>query len=104
LKNIILIALLLAMGLLLSGCATMINRDGFSLVQSDWERQEADLRARASFELSCAADQLTVHVLTTMPAYENYAQQVGVTGCEKKAVYVRTVSGWVANSSSGESH
>jgi hypothetical protein len=44
---------------------------------------------RAAFEFDCPKSQIEV--------VEVGSQQVGVTGCGKKAVYVRTIAGWVNN-------
>ena len=43
--------------------------------------------ARASFELSCPRDQLELTVLSTEGA-RKLANQIGVTGCGQKVVYV----------------
>jgi hypothetical protein len=43
--------------------------------------------ARASFELSCPQDQLELTVLSTEGA-RKLANQIGVTGCGQKVVYV----------------
>ena len=83
-----------------SGCAT-VAVDGFTLTQNVWTNDQIDIRSRASFELSCPAESLTLQVLATSRVQSVYAGQVGVTGCEKRVVYVRSEAlGWVANSSS----
>lgn len=53
--------------------------------------------SRASFEMQCPQQQLTVEDLT--PQEEAAAgSQMGVSGCGKRAVYVKTdYDGWVNN-------
>ena len=84
----------------LSGCATMIMRDGFELLKENWVANEREIISRASFELSCAPDKLTLQVLADMQG-ANVASQVGVTGCDRKVVYVKPYGSgtWVMNSS-----
>ena len=52
---------------------------------------QAALLTRASFELSCSADQLTAQLLGNETT-------AGVTGCGKRAVYKHLgVNGWAAD-------
>jgi hypothetical protein len=68
---------------LLGGCAGVVN--------------ESMLRDRASFDLSCAKDQLKISDLGESKA-------AGVEGCGKKAtyVYVYEQSLWVKNAETSE--
>ncbi|NUP12821.1 MAG: hypothetical protein HOW73_42830 [Polyangiaceae bacterium] len=50
------------------------------------------LKDRASFDLGCPKEQLQTQTLGG-----NLATQ-GVSGCDKRATYVQTSSGWVLNS------
>ena len=88
----------------LCGCAaTLRTVDGYSLVEETWKTDERDIRSRASFELSCPSESLTLQVLAPWPANDRYAGQVGVVGCDRRTVYVRAgYAGWVANSASSE--
>ena len=92
---------LLAVLLLCASCAAAaFTRDGFVMSKSLWADDEKAIKARASFELSCPAESLALQVLILVPRSE-FASQVGVTGCGKKAVYVipnnRYGEGWIAN-------
>ena len=51
------------------------------------KRAMKTVTARASFELSCPQDQLELTVLSTEGA-RKLANQIGVTGCGQKVVYV----------------
>ncbi len=52
---------------------------------------------RAAFELSCPEDKLVLTEIRGSSALGDPEGTVGVEGCGKKAVYVNTVNGWVAN-------
>jgi len=56
---------------------------------------------RAAFEMECPKEQLKL-VQLNIPLDEpmDSGGQVGVTGCGKKAVYVYSSAGWVANTGS----
>lgn len=86
----------------LMGCAGSVVVDGYSLNRSSWERDSQAIRQRASFDLHCQPDQLTLHVLDTFSG--SYARQVGVQGCGHQAVYVDPAGTymWVANSTSSQ--
>ena len=65
-----------------------------------------DLTKRASFDLSCPADEMTTTILSEKPGCGggdpyHCALSVGVTGCGKKTVFVRNESGngpmWIRN-------
>jgi len=55
--------------------------------------------SRASFDLSCPEDELELSVLSTTGA-RKLANQIGVTGCGKKVVYVyfSSTDSWIADS------
>ncbi len=55
---------------------------------------------RAAFELQCPRDQLQLVGLNAdLDRYIGPGNQVGVSGCNKRAVYVLTqTAGWVLNS------
>ena len=98
------VASALLVALLCASCAgsrrAAFTRDGFAMSEPLWEDDEKAIKARSSFDLSCPAESLTLQVLTLVPRSE-FASQVGVTGCGKKAVYVipnnRYGEGWIAN-------
>jgi hypothetical protein len=50
---------------------------------------DVDLRKKAPFDLNCAADQLSYTFIDD--------KNRGVEGCERRATYVLTGAGWVAN-------
>lgn len=85
------------------GCATgaTFKKDGFVIQENLWRDDETSIKARAAFDLSCPAESLTLQVLTLVPR-SYFAAQVGVTGCERKAVYVRPENRydapWIMNS------
>ena len=83
-------------------CGPKVVVDGFELREKDWTRHEATLRARASFDFHCPKEELELTVLSVFPDPDDIPQQVGVRGCENEGVYVLTVSGWVANTSTVE--
>lgn len=91
-------AVAIAFALLSTGCAT-VRVNGFTINEMDWERVEPVVRSRASFDLSCDERQLDLKLLAVgdTPYTSDKAMQIGVTGCGKKAVYVRAPAGWVAN-------
>lgn len=85
-------ALLCAAVILLAGCMTGLQnfRD--------------DALKRAAFEMSCSENELNIEPLNEAATGTNWrpgggiiGAQIGVTGCGKKVVYVRTADAWVAN-------
>jgi hypothetical protein len=62
------------------------------------KRAMKTVTSRASFDLSCPAEELELRVLSTEGA-RKVANQIGVTGCGKKAVYVYFSSSdtWIAD-------
>lgn len=84
-----------AVVLVTCGCAT--SQPVFrARVMKDF--QESDTLSRVAFELGCPKDSLTVTDVTPQ-GQELIGSQMGVSGCGKQAVYVRTVAGgWVNNS------
>ena len=63
------------------------------------KRAMKTVTSRASFDFGCPADELELRVLSTEGA-RKVANQIGVTGCGKKAVYVYFSSSdtWIADS------
>lgn len=63
------------------------------------KRAMKTVTSRASFDLSCAQDELELTVLATSGA-RKLASQIGVTGCGNKVVYVYFAStdSWIADS------
>jgi hypothetical protein len=57
-----------------------------------------DVAARATFDLHCAIDEEDVVNLDPLH-YEG--RQYGVNGCDCRATYVNTSSGWILNNVSG---
>jgi len=86
--------------------STILSLAALTLVGCSAAQIKSDLVKRASFDLSCSEQELQLTILSKMSACggDEYhcAQTVGVTGCAKKATYVRTDSGggptWVRNS------
>jgi hypothetical protein len=82
---------------LLPACAT-VQSGAFEIPAGYAETAFAKLKGRASFDLDCPADQLTV---VTLDVYAspggNYPSEVGVQGCGRKAVYVPKDQVWLAN-------
>lgn len=55
---------------------------------------------RASFDLNCPADKLGMTVLAVGGNgmfFDDWATQVGVSGCDQRIVDIRTIQGWIAN-------
>jgi hypothetical protein len=88
-----------ALSLLLSGCTATVQVGGHEVEKALWERAQANVQERASFELKCPKEQLKLTLLTA--AY-GYPKQIGVDGCGHRLVYVASHSGWVLNSSDGQ--
>jgi hypothetical protein len=83
-----------------------IQSGGFAVSKKGAERAFREVTNRAAFDLSCPKEQLDAVVLNTSGGY-SYSfydiSQIGVSGCDRKAVYVYTLSGWVMNAASEES-
>ena len=69
----------------LSGCGSLYNKGA-----------KDDLSKRASFELNCPAEKLEYTVLQKRA--DGYVTSYGVSGCEKRAVYVISGFQWLLNS------
>jgi hypothetical protein len=82
----------------LGGCATVQSGD-FTVYQSDYEKLAKAVKNRASFEMQCPKEQLQLVVLNVFSGNNRYANQVGISGCEKRAVYLREpyTDTWVMN-------
>jgi hypothetical protein len=88
-------------GLAASSCVAAIQVGGFRLDKAYWERDQAQIRSRASFDLHCSADQIELVPLSTYSHTDWYANTVGVKACGQQVVYLRPDLGrgtWVLNS------
>lgn len=97
----LLVSGLLTVGALSAGCAAPAQIDGFSVYKEGADQDFTKVRQRASFELSCPADKLKLTILnvTQGGTLGDHASQIGVEGCEKKAVYVHAPdNSWLVNS------
>jgi hypothetical protein len=90
----------LVLALLSAACLTTVQVGGYSMAQSRWIEDEQTIRGRAAFDLKCPAAQLEVVpvMVTNGPTY-GIAQQIGASGCDRRAVYAQIRGGsWVLNS------
>lgn len=64
-----------------------------------WPIDQAAVLSRASFDLGCSKDQITLTVIAVgKPYWDDWANVVGASGCGGRITYLRTVSGtWIAN-------
>jgi len=87
---------LLALGLLVFGCNrhTVITVSGIEVYEEYWRRAANEVTARATFDMSCPAEELELHLLMKVVRRPS---QIGVDGCGRRVTYVLTDSGWVAN-------
>ena len=77
-----------AFAVLQTGCAT-VAINGVTVLEEAWQRDSVEVRNRASFDLGCSADKLSLTILSTQKYLDGTAPAViGVTGCEKKATYI----------------
>ena len=95
--------------LLMLGCSVTtpksptVSVNGHTIDQEDWDHSQRVVTERAAFDMSCESGELQLAVLQTKTVWVTQSDhvvrvaQIGVTGCDKKGVYVRTSSGWVAN-------
>ena len=66
-------------------------------------RDQASVAQRAEFDLACPAARLTIVGLSHWRNDPDASfNQYGVTGCDRRAVYVETDSGWVLNTTSAD--
>jgi hypothetical protein len=88
-----------------AGCAT-VEYGGFVLDKSHTDWAFDQVRNRASFELHCPREQIELVILNTSTGTRGAkwnpttAQQIGASGCQQRAVYVSSSSGWVLDSTS----
>jgi hypothetical protein len=90
--------------ILVAGClGPPLMVAGKPMAMPYWQKDETEVRQRAGFELNCPSVEVIPIVTVEMEAGQQYAKQVGVTGCGHRLVYVRGDynSGWVLNSSDG---
>jgi len=88
----------------LTGCAT-IQSGQFNVAKEDAELAFEKVRTRASFELGCPKEKLEVTALDIEPQAmgPDAVRQLGVSGCDHRAVYVRLPgNSWVLNSEGGK--
>lgn len=78
---------LLLLVLIVSGCVTLVPRDGFQLREDWWVHDQEAIRTQASFELNCPKESLAVQVIAVFDTA--FANKVGVTGCGQRATYTR---------------
>jgi hypothetical protein len=79
---------------LLPACAT-VSSGGFEIPAHYAETAFPKLKNRATFDLDCPADQLTIVTLNVISSPAgNYPSEVGVRGCGRKAVYVPKDDAW----------
>jgi hypothetical protein len=85
-----------------AGCASgeYVRSGHFEIRKEIAEKAFPIIKERASFELRCPPEELTVVTLAAHGIDDDIPYQVGVSGCGKRAVYVRSAAGWVLNSSS----
>jgi hypothetical protein len=82
-----------------SGCFSMVEVDGFRTVERYWEDTKREIPTRAAFEFNCPRENISLTLLAV--DRNGFAQSVGATGCDKKAVYVSMPDGaWILNSGS----
>lgn len=87
------ILLTLAISMLLPACSR--RRARFTA------RAVEEVQARAAFDFECPADEIETEVLARWQSRPKAPKQVGAVGCGHRAVYVKTVSGWVLNTAGG---
>lgn len=99
----------LAIGCSLAACAPMPTmKVGDATIQKEQgEEAFAQVKTRASFDLDCPKEKLVLGVLGVLKVIgePDKVDQIGVSGCERKAVYVNTEPyghKWVMNSDSGK--
>jgi len=89
---------------LAASCLPTVQSGAFKVHKASLEDASAKVTERAVFELECPKEKLELVVLgaTSPDIYGNqYPNQIGVTGCDHKAIYVQTnASGWVMNTES----
>jgi hypothetical protein len=79
---------------LLPACAT-VSSGGFDIPASFAETAFPRLKNRATFDLDCPPEQLTIVTLNVISSPAgNYPSEVGVRGCGRKAVYVPREETW----------
>ena len=88
---------ILWLSLALSGCATMIQRDGVPVEEHWMAEAEQDVLSRAAFDLNCPKANLLLTVVAARSS--GIPTTIGVSGCDQRATYVRTSinSPWVLN-------
>lgn len=89
---------------LLPACAT-VKSGAFDIPAGFAENEFPKLKSRASFDLDCPSEQLTVVTLNVVatPA-GNRPSEVGVRGCGRKAAYVPKEEAWLLQGGASKAH
>jgi hypothetical protein len=85
------------LSLAVAACATTprIKVDDTEVTEAEWVKAVAELGKIASFDLGCEQAQLQMRLFATDIIYPTlYPTRVGVSGCGKRASYVRAQSKW----------
>lgn len=86
----------------LGGCRTVIEVDGINVIESYWRGTTDELGTRTSFDIDCPPSAVQFQLIKRTGRYPS---EVGVTGCGRRATYVRAVGRnvgpWVLNVYSG---
>lgn len=86
----------------LVACMSTTLVDGKPMAESYWQNDKDQIVTRAAFDLACDASAIQIRILKTQCVGVSEwctARQVGVTGCDRRAVYVKAdgETGWVMN-------
>lgn len=89
----------LSCGLFVLACAAAlacggpyVRVDGFEVREDVYVEMREDVLRRARFDLECDALETTI-----LEEWGAAPRQLGVAGCDRRAVYVLTPNGWVLN-------
>ena len=96
-KTKILFSLIVIIGLISCGPHNKKMKSGNFLVYEIYTLESfEEIKNRASFEFDCPKEKINVVILNT---YSNgpTPSQIGASGCNKKAVYIRSNHAWVMN-------
>lgn len=94
-----LLMLCLSAGSLAACGGRKINVNGIEVYERHWHKALDELQARVAFDMDCSADQAT---FVLFKRAGRVPSEVGVTGCAKRGMYLRTVGAgtvgpWVLN-------
>jgi hypothetical protein len=85
--------------MLASACGKTIVVNGLAVDEGHWNALQDTLASQASFDLSCAPDQLQLMPLERMG---NHASVVGVSGCGRRGAYTMVGDTWYASGQAAE--